>query len=135
MSLTRLQKASLAELKAEQRAIEKGWVVSRPIIPCRYDLVLDAGQGRLNRAQVKYVGSEAKKCQGSVHFSANNGPHSPRCYDKSEVDVIVAYVPQIDQLIWIDPEYFDRKTGLNIRLRSTANGQRKGVFLAEDHIW
>jgi hypothetical protein len=52
------QKGELALLHVLQRAVENGWIVSRPTRDCRYDLVLDDGD-RLYRAQVKYAGRRA----------------------------------------------------------------------------
>jgi hypothetical protein len=68
-------------------------------------------------------------------FSANNGPNSPDAYSKEEIDVILAYLPQIDKIVWIGPEDFDGKGGFNIRYELPKNGQKKGLFLAEEHIW
>jgi hypothetical protein len=40
VSLSTAQKGELALLRAMQRAVEKGWIASRPTRDCRYDLVL-----------------------------------------------------------------------------------------------
>src|SRR5438309_2267143 len=49
-----------AVAKVFLRAIEKGWTVSRPMMECRYDLILDDGL-RLYRVQVKYAGGKTPK--------------------------------------------------------------------------
>lgn len=132
--MNKLEKGKIAELKVELAAYEKGWAVSRPMSNTRYDLILDDGK-KLYRAQVKYAGSKPSKSDGAAWFSANNGPHSPATYSKDEIDVILAYIPQIDKIVWIGPNEFDGKGGFSIRYEAPKNGQKKGLFLAEEHIW
>lgn len=133
-AMNRKQKGDLAVLKVATRCVEKGWTYSVPMTVARYDLVLDDGK-RLYRTQVKYTDAVPVNSTGAVMFTANNGPDAPQFYTKDEIDVIIAYVPKIDALVWIEPEYFDHKYGVYIRLEMPKNGQRKGIFLAEEHIW
>ena len=59
-------KGQLAELKVQQRAVEKGYLVSKPIYDGgRYDLIIDDGQ-KLWRVQVKYADGGASHCEGAV---------------------------------------------------------------------
>lgn len=132
--LSRKQKGEIAELEVALEATRKGWIVNRPLSVARYDLILDDGK-KLYRTQVKYANGKATHSTGAVTCTANNGPYSPERFSKDEIDVVIAYVPKIDSLIWIGPEYFDGKTICTIRLEPSKNGQSKGVFLAEDHIW
>lgn len=132
--MSRKLKEKMAELKVEMMAAQKGWTVSRPTSTSRYDLVLDDGD-RLHRAQVKYAGAEPKASSGVVYFFANNGPDSPAFYSNKEIDVIVVYIPQIDKLVWIGPEFFEGKSAFYIRLEPTKNNQKKGLFWATDHLW
>lgn len=128
------QKGDVGELRVALAAAEKGWVCSKPLSTARYDLVLDDGQ-RLYRVQVKYVDAEPPKAKGSVYTVFGNGPDAPQSYTRNEIDVVIAYVPKIDKLIWIEPEFFEGKTGLYIRLEKPKNNQTKGIFMAEDHLW
>jgi len=132
--MNKKQKGEIAELKVQLAAMEKGWVSSKPTCTARYDLILDDGK-QLYRTQVKYAGAVAQKCQGAVHFSSNNGPHSPVAYVKDEIDLVLVYIPQIDQIVQILPEEFHGKTAFQIRLEPPKNGQKRGIFLAEDHLW
>lgn len=130
----RKQKERLAELKVEMIAAEKGWTVSRPTSTSRYDLILDDGC-RLYKTQVKYAGAESKQSQGTVYFSANNGPNSPTHYTSKEIDLILVYVPQIDKVVAIEPNHFEGKGNFKIRLSPPLNGQKKGLFMADEHVW
>jgi hypothetical protein len=46
------QRGALAEILVAYRFVEAGYLISYPVIPCSYDLVVDAGAGLL-RVQVK----------------------------------------------------------------------------------
>jgi len=48
------QKGEIAMLRVLQRAVERGWLATRPTRDYRYDLVLDDGE-RVYRVQVKYA--------------------------------------------------------------------------------
>ena len=55
----------IAQNKAELRAIEKGYLVSKPITECaRYDMIIDDGVRR-ERVQVKYAGGHQHRSKGS----------------------------------------------------------------------
>ncbi len=86
-------KGHLGVLKVELRAIEKGWIVSRPTHDdCRYDLVLDDG-ARLYRAQVKYSGTKSSNSENSIPVKLNrvgNKGQSLGGYQAEDVDVILA---------------------------------------------
>ena len=126
------QKGKIAEIKVELVAYEKGWTVSRPTSDARYDLVLDDGN-KLYRTQVKYAGFAP--ADGVVQFTANNGGDSPMYYMEGEIDMILVYVPKIDKIVRIEPNHFVGKTTFIIRLAPAKNRQRKGVFLAEEHLF
>jgi len=57
------QRGALAELLVAYRFLEAGRLVSWPMVPCAYDLVVDGGD-RLYRVQVKQAHEE----QGERHF-------------------------------------------------------------------
>ena len=121
------------------RAMEKGWTPLRPLIECRYDLMLDDGI-KAYRAQVKYAGGKApKQANGVVPVGLkkwrSDGRPPIRYYTAAEVDVVLVYVRAIDQILWFGPEIFAGKTMLQIRIEPTRNGQRKGCLMAADHIW
>src|SRR5262245_27649955 len=82
--------------KVFTRAVEKGVASSRPMIECRYDLVLDDGL-RLYRTQVKYAGGRSpKQCQGVVPVGLrkwrNDGRKAIPFYTRDEIDLLLVYV-------------------------------------------
>src|SRR5271169_2383582 len=110
MDLTSSQKGELAKLKVEQRSVELGWICSRSPEASRYDVVLDNGK-RLFRIQVKYAAAApGHGTKGAVvanlrgNESDDRNLKYRRCkmkkYTKDEIDVVIAYVPQVDKLCW-----------------------------------
>ena len=140
------QKGEIAQLKVQIRAAEKGWIASRTIEGARYDLVLDDGD-KLYRVQVKYSGGGTSHCNGSaaVHVTRAEGDDrnknskycrtKTRTYSKNEVDAVIVYIPQIDELCWLGPEMFDDKPVVCLRYEAPKNGQKKGIHLAENYVW
>ena len=133
-------KGDLAVAKVCLRAIEKGVAVSRPISDStRYDLIVDEG-GKLLRAQVKYAGvAKTKIVNGVARVSLEkNYYRKSGCkslfYNKDEVDIVLAYIPAIDQVCCFGPEFFENKNNIYIRFEPAKNKQKKCVF-ADDHLW
>jgi hypothetical protein len=113
----------IAIAKVLLRALEKGVAVLRPVIECRYDLVLDDGL-KLYRTQVKYAGgSSPKQCRGVVQVGLRKW------------DLLLVYVRRIDRILWFGPEVFDGRAQLFIRVEPTRNHQVKGCLMAADYIW
>ncbi len=129
-------KAEIACLKVVLRAIEKGATVSKPMVEAtRYDLVIDY-QGRLYRAQVKY--SDGVCRAGAVWVRLHSGSYGKtrfRCYSAQEVDIVLAYLPKLDAILWIDPCHFEGKSAMHFRLEKARNNQTKGCRSVEDFIW
>lgn len=140
------QKGEIAQLRTQIRATEKGWIVSRTTEGARYDMILDDGD-QLYRVQVKYAGSDASHSEGGavVAFRQTEGDdrnknskycrRKTRKYNASEIDAVIAYLPQIDQLCWLGPEVFADKPAVVLRYQPPKNGQKKGVHMVEDYIW
>ena len=130
-------KGVLACLEFDRRAIEKGGVVSIPILETRYDRILD-WKGRLYRVQIKYCDRGSANSENAVAVHLQSFGYN-RCtsngYSKGEVDAVVAYIPQVDALCWFEPEAFEGKTALTVRLAPAKNGQRQGIRQYEDYIW
>jgi hypothetical protein len=130
------RRGEIAIAHASLRALEKGMIVSRPVIECRYDLVLDDGL-KLYRTQVKYGGGASpKQCQGVVSVSLrkwrNDGRRILRCYTTAEIDLVLVYVRKLNQVLRFGPEVFNGRDRLHIRIEPTRNNQAKGCLLAED---
>jgi hypothetical protein len=130
-TLTTEQRGQIAFLKVQLAAAQKGAVVVVPTTPARYDLVLHY-RGRFYRAQVKYVDGRSRNCQGAVRLDLRR---RERCYTADEIDVVLAYVPQIDRVCWLGPELFHNKVALFLRLQPARNGEENGCLMAIDHVW
>src|SRR5262249_35603547 len=100
----------IAFLRVQLEAARKGAVVLVPTTPVRYDLVLHY-QGLFHRAQVKYVDCRSPNSQGAVRLDLRR---RKRCYTLEEIDVVLAYVPQIDKVCWLPAELFHQKVGLQL---------------------
>lgn len=130
-------KGQLALSKAETHAMELGLIPNRPLMDCRYDMIVDDGN-RLWRVQVKYADSKSSGSTGSVVARlAYETRHrrNVRVYDSSEVDALIVYLPKIDKLCWIPCECFVGKKMLSIRLVKPLNGQKTKIFYAHDYFW
>lgn len=128
----------IAQNKAELRAIEKGYLISKPVTDCsRYDMIVDTNDG-LKRVQVKYAGSKPVNSTGSclvdfrkvsINGKERNG------YSKEEVDAILVYIPNMDKICYFPIDLVENKTSLTICFERPKNNQTKGIVLVEDYIW
>jgi hypothetical protein len=128
-----------AVAKVIERAIERGVRVSRPVIECRYDLIVDDGL-KLYRTQVKYAGGACpRQCQGAVVVGLskwrNDGRAEIPYYTAAEIDLLLVYVRKMDRILWFGPEVFDGRKKLHIRVEPTRNNQKKGCLMAIDYLW
>jgi len=122
--------------KAELRALELGFVPSRPLFDTRYDMILDNGK-QLYRVQVKYANGVPSQSSGSivVNLSYETRKHEVFTYKKSEVDGLIVYLPKTDKLCYIPLELFIGKKNLCLRLEKPKNNQKNGIIFAEDYYW
>jgi hypothetical protein len=128
-----------AILKVEQRALEKGIIVSKPTIECRYDLILDDGE-RLCRAQVKYSNRKhGRQAEGVVPVGLRKwrkqGTNRILLYKACEIDLVLVYVRKIDKILCFGPDVFDGRQELQIRIVPAKNNQRIGCLMATDYVW
>lgn len=130
------QKGEIAQLKVQLRAAEKGIVLSKPVIDSRYDFILDDGQ-RLERVQVKYASGRAPHSQGSVKINLKSwdGRKLRRRYCADEVDALLVYIPQMDEVLRFEADLFCQRASFTIRLEPAKNGQTKSILNARDFIW
>lgn len=144
MTLSTDLKGQLAVLKIQERAIEKGIIVSIPTIPCRYDLVMDI-DGVLKRVQCKYANGKPSNASGAImvrtaSLSARYRPKSEnkvehRTYTAGEIDFILAYLPVKDVIIKLDPEHFVGKEAVSVRFDPPKNNQSSGLRRIDHFIW
>ena len=136
MKATSNVKGQLAISKAELRALELGYIPSRPSFDTRYDLIID-NLNTLDRVQVKYADGKPSKTGGSVVVKLAYEDRKKRIftYRKEEIDALIVYIPRIDRLCFLPPKIFVGKRNLCIRLEKSKNNQRKKVIFAEDYYW
>jgi len=136
VKLTTNVKGQIALTKAELRALELGYVPSRPIFDARYDLILD-NQGKLTRIQVKYANGNPSYSEGAViaKLEYENRTKTVFTYKKHEVDGLIVYIPKIERLCYFPNKLFVGKKKLQIRLNKPKNNQKKGIILAKDYFW
>ncbi|HLL75232.1 MAG TPA: group I intron-associated PD-(D/E)XK endonuclease [Pyrinomonadaceae bacterium] len=131
------RKAETARVKVEARALELGIVYSRPSVEgLRYDCILDI-EGKLYRSQIKYCDCKSVTAAGALQLRLRSqaGQGAARCYTADEVDALLVYLPCVDRICFFPQEVFCGKSGLNIRLEPTRNGQSKGCVPAEEFYW
>lgn len=130
-------KGELACLKFEQRAIEKGAIVSKPTLECEYDRIVDF-EGSLHRVQIKYADSKPSNSEGAVQAGigkagTKHGSHKP--YTNKDIDAIVVYVPKVNKICWLPPDVWSGKKNLQLRYVKSKNNQTKGIRLVDDYVW
>jgi hypothetical protein len=134
------QKGEQAKFKVMLRATEKGIIISEPTIPARYDLILDDGK-TLEKVQIKWGGAKSRSSENAVQVElrVENGNGTSRYrkvkYKHGEVDCLLIYIPQIDQIIRLEPEMFVGKTAVVLRLESPLNNQTRNIKMAKDFVW
>lgn len=136
MKITTNVKGQLAVSKAELRALEIGYLPSRPIFDNRYDLILDDFTS-LKRIQIKYADGKISNSAGSVSVKLDyeNRRKQFTTYQSSEVDGLIVYIPRIDKLCYFPLSVFQGKRRLAIRVEKSRNNQKKGVIWANDYYW
>jgi hypothetical protein len=126
------QKGAIAEAAVVKAAAELGVSVARPVLPERYDLLLDLGS-RILRVQCKWAA-----CMGDVlrirccsSRRARVG-HVRRPYTADEVDAIAAYSLELDRCYYLPIDVVQRRSMVHLRLVPAGNNQRRGVLWAAD---
>lgn len=127
-----------AQLKAEIRANELGYIVSKPTTECcRYDMILDDGIS-LYRTQVKYCDCKSRGSHGAVQLCLSKASINGKkrlCYCRSEVDAIIVYIKPVNCLCYFPIEVIGGKKSITIRYEKSKNNQVKNVFFYEDYLW
>ena len=136
MKITTNVKGQLAVSKAELRALELGYLPSRPLFDGRYDLIID-NQKELLRVQIKYANGKSKTSSGNVIVKLEYEDRKNRLYtyQDNEVDALIVYIPEVDKLCYFPKKIFVGKRKLSIRLVPSKNNQKKGIIAAEDYYW
>jgi PD-(D/E)XK endonuclease len=131
MGLTTEQKGQIALYKVLLRAQDKGILTSLPTSQARYDVILDC-EGKIYRAQVKYADGKAQHSVGAISLHLQR---RKKRYRHDEIDVLLAYLPQLDKICWFGQEVFHNRTSIYLRLTPTKSGQKKGCWMVDDYFW
>lgn len=127
------RKGAIAEAACVFHALRLGYDVYRPVFEGgRNDLVIGV-DGALLRAQVKWAEQRGDVIDVRCYSSrrAREGIRRRR-YTAAEVDVLLAFCPQLDRVFAIGPDAFDGRAQLLLRLAPCRNGQRRGINWADD---
>ena len=142
MEYSTAQKGHIAFLATEQRALLRGCIVSKPSLEgCLYDCIVDR-DGQLYRCQVKYAdGTCGQRTQGSVVVSLSSwsgrsasGKTIRKGYNKEQIDVLIVYIPKLDEVLWIPIEVLAGKGKASIRLEPPLCAGKNFNF-ASEYIW
>ncbi len=138
MNLSTQHKGQIAHIKVELRAAEKSFIVSKPTIDARYDLIVDDGD-TLHRVQIKYANHHDKRISGAVYVDLRTWPGNKKegrkPYSADEIDAVLVYISLLDKICWIPPSLFNNKTTIVLRYEKPKNGCKSGFNLIEDYIW
>lgn len=132
----------IAELKVEQRALELGLVLSKPIIDARYDYILEE-KGKFERVQVKSTARLSSKDRRTVCIALSktrtryNGSRKTTRYTDNEIDVLLVYIRQLDQILRFESADFHNKSTININIVNKVGKQtgKRNVKYACNHVW
>jgi hypothetical protein len=126
----------LAVRKTELRALELGYLPSRPLFDTRYDLIIDNHKS-LIRVQIKYADGKSTGSTGVVVTKLEYIDRQKKTYtyEDNEVDALIVYIPKIDKLCYLSKKLFIGKHKLSIRISKSKNNQKKGIIAAEDYYW
>lgn len=129
-------KGDLAVAKVHLLAIEKGFIVSRPLSDsARYDLIVD--DGVLKRTQIKYAdGKGSNGSQGVVRVGLEKKyKDKVLLYSEKDIDLLLVYIPKIDRICAFKSDIFAERKNLYIRYQPAKNGQKNGCLSASDYFW
>lgn len=129
------QKGELAQLMVQARALQKGFIVSKPTVESRYDLIIDTG-AVLERAQVKSADWWTK--YGALELdlrkeTRNNG--KKRLYTTDQIDALYAYVPRHNVVLRFGPEIFHNNPRIGIRVDEIPPHLMRGSLLLWNFVW
>ena len=121
-----------ASLKVQLKAAELDFICSLPTTPARYDVLLDKN-GKIFRCQIKYCNRSSSSCDKSIEVDLSKTIKGERVgYTSKEIDVLLVYVPRIEEVLWVPKEVFHGKMSLKIKLEKTL---AKHGTMARKFIW
>lgn len=128
--MTTTEKGTLTELKIAVQFLEQGKIVLRSVGEgCRYDLLVDNGDGTFIRIQCKTGWLK----NGVISFNAiSHYRWTDRCPRYAgQADVFGVYCKDTDGIYVVPVDAIKSNRG-RLRTTPTLNNQSKGILLAED---
>ena len=134
--LTTDQKGSVAETAITFAAIKLGIGVYKPVVEGgRYDLIFEVA-AQLFRVQCKWAPLQREtlvvRCYSTRRARAGL---VRRKYTANEVDLIVAYSPELDRCYAVPSVRFAGHNELRLRVEPSRNNQRLGINWADDFVF
>jgi hypothetical protein len=126
-------KGDLGVFKAQADLAAQGFMVLLPLTEhAPFDLVVYKDR-TFRRVQVRYRACKSNGCLEVRLRSVWNDRHGAHrvLMDKEDVDVVCVYCPDTDICYYFDPHHVNQSVALRVKL--TANGQRKAVRMAEEY--
>lgn len=110
-------KSEIAVLKVELAANLKGYHVCLPKNQAsRYDLVIDDGY-KLWRCQVKFLNRRAGKNCLELKIEDKRYKNK-KCYTDKEIDILLVYIPKLEQILCFHPKDFHNKRTIRVNLNN-----------------
>ena len=130
MKLNVSSKCQIGQLKAELRANELGYTVSRPTFDLRYDMILDDSKGNLYRTQVKYCNNEYINSDGKQRDDILRLELKGNEYSNDQIDLLLIFCPKIDKILAYGPKQFHNKKRIKIYLKN-----KNSKHFYEKYLW
>lgn len=134
MELTTKQRGNITEMECILAFMKAGYKISIPYgEDCRYDMIVDINN-KLYRIQCKTSHALTNPEDGfkfktkSVVITSHGAKESP--YNESEIDYFATIYEEKCYLIPVGESNHEK----TLRFRYPANGQKKGISLAEDYL-
>ncbi len=136
-----IHKGAIAEHKVIARALEKGFVVSKPVIDMRYDVLIDNGE-TIDRVQIKYADGASSHSKGAVHVELRCNECSIQkgrigklgTYSRNDIDYILVYVPKVDKIVKLLDKHIGKKAVV-LRYEEPIMGKRELMNFVNDLVW
>ena len=126
-------RSELACIKFEERAIQKGGIVSRPALECAYDRILDL-DGVLSRVQIKHA--NGTPTEGAITCKLARFGHGGRkLYQLHEIDAFAIYIPKIEAICWFPVAELLGKGAVVLRFAPPKTQNGMSARLVDNYRW
>ena len=123
----------LGVLKAQVDLYQKGYWVSIPLTEhAPFDLVVTKdGLSKTIQVKARKINSKGTlEVPFRQSYSTRNGVYTNK-WDKSEIDVVCVYCPDLDECFYFSPKAFDKT--ISLRVKTPKNNQKQRVHFVNDY--